>query len=265
MAHAPQRPQLAILAACAGAGRDDGAEPLAALGPRLVAAGVPAVVAMQGNVSIASVGTLLPTLLAALRRDDCIDQAMAAARLAAEREHADWWRPTLTMRVRDGRLWDYPAPAHPLLPQIVPAFYQRDEAGQRIAPAAQGKLDEIATVLHRLLGIADDAGRALETGNPALAERGLERCLTNLRSLQGQMPGLGLRTEQTERWKPTFAQWEVTLQQAIECQRTLSQGELLNPFQTGNPLRPERKDLFKGRCQPYLLQLIGGQTRGPRR
>ncbi len=110
--HAQQRPHLVILAACEGAGRDDGTEPLAALGPRLVSTGIPAVVAMQGTISIAAVSALLPTLLAELRRDGCIDQAMAAARRAAEREHADWWRPTLTMRVRDGRLWHGTLPAH---------------------------------------------------------------------------------------------------------------------------------------------------------
>ncbi len=136
-------------------------------------------------------------------------------------------------------------PDHALLTPLVPAFYQTDESGMRVAVAPSQ--DETTLVFPRLLAIASDASRALEASNPALAERGLERCLTNLRTLQGQLPGLGLRSPQVARWKPAFAQWEVLLEQAIATQRTLSQGELLNPFQTGNPLRPERKDLFKGR------------------
>ena len=81
-------------------------------------------------------------------------------------------------------------------------------------------------------GSSDEAGRAL-----------LERCVTNLGTLQGQLLGLGLKGEQITRWQPVFAAWKNVLQ------RTLSQDEVLNSFQTGNPLRPERKALFKGRTQ----------------
>ncbi len=148
--HAQHRPQLVILAACEGAGRDDDAHPLAALGPRLVAAGVPAVVAMQGQVSIAALGTLLPTLLRELRRDGHIDQAMSAARLAAEREHADWWRPTLTMRVRDGRLWQITAPA-----QSLDAGTNPFVAGTVITPAQfYGRLDQRRSIKDRIGAIS---------------------------------------------------------------------------------------------------------------
>lgn len=147
--NAQQRPQLAILAACEGAGRDDGSEPLAALGPLLVAAGVPAVVAMQGRISIAAVSALLPTLLSELRRGGRIDQAMAAARVAAEREHADWWRPTLTMRVRDGRLWQSasppPAPREGVNPFI---------AGNPVLPdKLYGRRDQMMAIKDRIGGI----------------------------------------------------------------------------------------------------------------
>ena len=146
--HAQQRPHLVILAACEGAGRDDGTEPLAALGPRLVATGIPAVVAMQGTISIAAVSALLPTLLAELRRDGCIDQAMAAARRAAEREHADWWRPTLTMRVRDGRLWHGTLPAHPPREGVNPFI-----AGNPVPPDTfYGRRDQIMSIKDRIGG-----------------------------------------------------------------------------------------------------------------
>ena len=60
-----QRPRLVVLASCQSAGSgadgqstDDGV--LAALGPRLAQAGIPAVIAMQGNVTMRTVGTFMP-------------------------------------------------------------------------------------------------------------------------------------------------------------------------------------------------------------
>ncbi len=164
-------------------------------------------------------------------------------------------------------------PEHPVLPLLVPSFYPPDEAEQQAAPAAQPASDELAITLPRFRAIADDTGRALESANPALVERGLERCLANLRTLQGQFPGLGLKNEQIRRWQPVFDRWEKVLQATITHQRTLSQGEVRNPFQTGNPLRPERKELFKGRTQfvSDVLRYIYDASRptlvlhGPRR
>ncbi|EFO80970.1 hypothetical protein OSCT_1201 [Oscillochloris trichoides DG-6] len=144
---AARRPQLAILAACEGAGRDhDGREALAALGPLLVAGGVPAVVAMQGQVSIAAVQALLPTLIAELRREPQIDLALAAARRAAQREHADWWRPTLTMRVADGRVWNGTAPLRP--PRAGdPPF----TAGPTVPPdQLRGRREQIQAIKYRI-------------------------------------------------------------------------------------------------------------------
>lgn len=102
-------PVLTILAACDGAGRENDPDALAALGPRLVRAGAPAVIAMRGQISIAAVGSLLPTLIRELLDDGQIDRALAAARRSAA-EHADWWRPTLIMRLKDGRLWTLSEP-----------------------------------------------------------------------------------------------------------------------------------------------------------
>jgi formylglycine-generating enzyme required for sulfatase activity len=104
-----QPPSLAVLVSCQGAGadgrwlaQDDGA--LAGLGPRLAAAGVPAVVAMQGNVSMDTAAAFMPVLLAELRRDGVVDRATAVAR-GAVRERPDWWMPVLFTRLSDGRVW----------------------------------------------------------------------------------------------------------------------------------------------------------------
>jgi hypothetical protein len=97
------RPLLVVLVSCQSAGR--GAEDVAAaLGPRLVAAGVPAVLAMQGQISMATAATFTPALFAALRVDGRIDRAVTEAR-AAVRDRPDWWMPVLFTRLREGRIW----------------------------------------------------------------------------------------------------------------------------------------------------------------
>ena len=107
-----QRPSLVVLASCQSAGdgkqptaRDDGA--LAALGPRLAQAGIPAVVAMQGNVSMETVAKFMPVFFTELRRDGAMDRAMAVAR-GAVRDRADWWMPVLFTRLKRGRIWYTP-------------------------------------------------------------------------------------------------------------------------------------------------------------
>ena len=103
------RPRLVLLASCQsvgdGASTDDGV--LAALGPELARIGIPAVIAMQGNIQMETMARFVPTFFAELRRDGQIDRAMAAAR-GAIRGQPDWWAPTLFMRLKRGRLW-YPA------------------------------------------------------------------------------------------------------------------------------------------------------------
>lgn len=102
-------PRLVVLASCQSAGTgwskataDNGA--LAALGPRLAEAGVAAVLAMQGNISMETVARFMPVFFKELQRDGQIDRAMAVAR-AAVRERPDWWAPVLLMRLKSGRIW----------------------------------------------------------------------------------------------------------------------------------------------------------------
>jgi hypothetical protein len=108
----PQQPRLVVLASCQSAGQgepaaaDDGA--LAALGPRLAEAGVPAVVAMQGNVTMATVEAFMPRFFQELLRDGQIDRALAVAR-GAVRARPDWWMPVLFLRLKSGNLWGLPA------------------------------------------------------------------------------------------------------------------------------------------------------------
>jgi hypothetical protein len=110
-------PRLVVLASCQSAGSGDDAYSddggvLSALGPRLAEAGVPAVLAMQGDISMATVSRFMPTFFRELQRDGQIDRAMAAAR-GAVRERHDWWVPALFMRLRSGRIWYVPGFGRP--------------------------------------------------------------------------------------------------------------------------------------------------------
>jgi hypothetical protein len=107
-----RRPRLIVLASCQSAGSgvdarsgDEGA--LSALGPRLAEAGIPAVLAMQGNVTMQTVAQFMPVFFQELQRDGHIDRSMAVAR-GTVRERPDWWVPVLFMRLRSGRLWYTP-------------------------------------------------------------------------------------------------------------------------------------------------------------
>lgn len=108
-----QRPRLVVLASCqsAGTGEEprsaDMAGALAALGPRLAEAGVPAVMAMQGNVTMATVARFMPVFFQELQRDGQIDRAVAVAR-GVVRDRPDFWMPVLFMRLRSGRIWYTP-------------------------------------------------------------------------------------------------------------------------------------------------------------
>jgi hypothetical protein len=104
-----RRPLLVLLAACHGAGDGQGAEALTSLGSLLARSGVPAVVAMQGKVTMATMATMAPDLFGQLRRHGQVDRALAAAR-GAVLDRADWWIPVLFLRLRSGRIWAEPGP-----------------------------------------------------------------------------------------------------------------------------------------------------------
>lgn len=98
-----ERPRLIVLASCASAGAEH-ADALAAIGPGLSAAGVPAVIAMQGNITQQTSSLFMSTMFEHLACTGQIDSAVAAAR-SAIRQRPDWWMPVLFMRLKTGRLW----------------------------------------------------------------------------------------------------------------------------------------------------------------
>ena len=75
-----------------------------ALGPRLVEAGIPAVVAMQDSISLPTLGAFTTTLFSALAMHGAIDQAVASARDTI-RNRPDCWMPVLFSRLKNNRIW----------------------------------------------------------------------------------------------------------------------------------------------------------------
>jgi hypothetical protein len=161
-----QRPRLIVLASCqsAGTGQYAGEGVLATLGPRLAEAGVPAVLAMQGNISMTTVEQFMPVFFNELQRDGQIDRALAVARSAVRDRH-DNWMPVLFMRLRSGRIW------------YVPGFGDDKQAFEKwptlIRSIKRGQCTPIigAGVAETTLGLPQDiARRWAETYNYPLAE-----------------------------------------------------------------------------------------------
>jgi hypothetical protein len=108
-----QQPRLVVLASCESsgseAGDDAGADALHSLAPLLAEAGVPAILAMRGKISMKTVEQVLPVFFRELLEDGQIDRAMAAARsTAVALGRPDFWMPAPYLRLRGGRIWYEP-------------------------------------------------------------------------------------------------------------------------------------------------------------
>lgn len=99
-------PRLVVLASCQSAGAA-GSDALMALGPQLAEAGIPAVLAMQGNITMKTVSEMMPVFFTELQKHGYVDLALSTAR-AAVRDAPDYWMPVLFMRLNRGRIWSTP-------------------------------------------------------------------------------------------------------------------------------------------------------------
>jgi hypothetical protein len=100
-------PHLIFLVACESAVRDPNAEhPFIGFGPKLVRAGVPAVVAMQDVVPVEMARQLSGEFYRRLIEHGEVDQALSQARLVIfNPKQVDWAIPVLFMRLKEGRLF----------------------------------------------------------------------------------------------------------------------------------------------------------------
>ena len=102
-------PTLVVLASCQSAGSGTTGA-LSAVGPRLARAGVPAVLAMQGKISVDTSGAFMRRFFEELALDGQIDRAVAVAR-GDVKDRPDAWMPVLFTRLKSGRIWSASGPA----------------------------------------------------------------------------------------------------------------------------------------------------------
>jgi hypothetical protein len=105
--------RLAVLNACEGA-RTSRSDPFSGVAESLVQRDIPAVIAMQFEITDAAAVVFAEGFYRAIASGAPVDASLAAARLAIFAESSDeieWGTPVLFMRVRDGRIFDVPEPA----------------------------------------------------------------------------------------------------------------------------------------------------------
>ena len=99
--------RLAVLNACEGA-RQSPTDPFSGVAQCLIRQGLPAVVAMQFEITDAAATSLATEFYAALADGLPIDAALAQARMGvfAADNDVEWGTPVLYLRARDGRIFD---------------------------------------------------------------------------------------------------------------------------------------------------------------
>lgn len=114
LAGAAPNPQLVFLAACESAKRiGTGVNAFIGLGPTIVKAGVPAVVAMQDEVPMDLTPTLTTRFYQDLFQHGQVDRALNVARASLFKPDSfDWAIPVIFMRLADGQL--FVEPEHPV-------------------------------------------------------------------------------------------------------------------------------------------------------
>ena len=128
LASQDQQPHFVFLSACETALRlKEDSHPFVGLGPRLIEAGLPAVVAMQALLPVETAHALVSMFIRQLSNHGLVDRALSEARAPLYRQDNDAWAiPVLFMRTRDGRV-AVGDPAYEMLQRIrKQQLYARD-------------------------------------------------------------------------------------------------------------------------------------------
>ena len=191
---------LAVVNACEG-GRAAATDPYAGMAQTLVRMGVPAVVAMQFEISDRAAITFARYFYWNIARGRPVDTAITHARMAVFQQvsEVEWATPVLYMRAPDGRIFDIdaiatpkpapvvapppvvveaPAPASPRAATVVLPPTPKPEPVQR--PHEPRRPSPLATGLRR-------AG-ALAIGIPANAARGAGRAMSSTVGVAARLP-----------------------------------------------------------------------------
>jgi hypothetical protein len=145
--------------------------------------------------------------------------------------------------------------SHPVLPSVIPTFYQYSQENFPLLIIPRSSNPEIDLLFPIFQQLAKNTAAALKSEISALRERGLERIVDDLKMLPAQLPILGLDNKTVKLWQPAIKRWQNILELEIAEQQKISQGELFNPFQFGNPLHQDNAAIFKGR-QAFADQLV---------
>lgn len=156
-------PRLIVLLACQSAHADE-TRALLSLGPRLSVKGLPAVLAMQDDISIATSATFMAEFFRELRQSGQIDQACAVAR-SAVRQATDAWMPVLFLRSESGRLWPETNESPPAEPLQVIQGPQTNITGHVTGPVLSGSFSGPVNLGHITVGnITGSTGVAIGHG-----------------------------------------------------------------------------------------------------
>jgi hypothetical protein len=165
-------PRLIVLASCESAAPGQ-AGALSALGPRLSEIGTPAVLAMQGSISMETVTHFMPVFFAELNKDGQIDRAVAVAR-GAVRHRPDAWMPVLFCRLASGRIFPdtYAATSTAIQHQAADIF------AEAAAHLATNRISQALTTLDKLEHVQPHYPGAAELRDRAQRARRWRRLLS---------------------------------------------------------------------------------------
>lgn len=127
--------RLAVLNACEGA-RTSRSDPFAGVAQSLVQQGIPAVIAMQFEISDNAAATFAASFYEALAHGDPVDAALGKVRqsILASDQASEWGTPVLYLRAADGKIFDIPENAR--APIVSPPTTVFSRATRNLSPRA---------------------------------------------------------------------------------------------------------------------------------
>ena len=174
-------PHLVFLAACESARRErEAAHPFVGLGPKLVKAGVPAVVAMQDQVPMEMARQLTRDFYQRLLEHGVVDQALNEARnYLFEQDSVDWAIPVLFMRMPNGQLFARD-PARMALERMSRHHLESDLSLPIEVMHTQGqqdpyRLESLRREQAPTLGLQEAMARVFPSGSPKAREDAQQR------------------------------------------------------------------------------------------